>query len=259
VEAIPEADIRALADAQGTNKDGISGRTNEVWSESKKSVQLGRFGWKAGQATILDQSASAAAGDIGLSNPLAPHPAGDCTETQTACLSAPNGNSERLGGFELSAELLDLVTFYSQNLAVPARREASDATVLKGKALFHSAGCATCHQPSFTTGTVEGQPHLSGQLIWPYGDFLLHDMGEGLADNRPEGDADGREWRTAPLWGVGLTQVVSGHTFLLHDGRARNVEEAILWHGGEAQNARDAYAALSAQERQALVKFVNSL
>jgi CxxC motif-containing protein (DUF1111 family) len=259
VEAIPEADIRALADAQDTNKDGISGRTNEVWSESKKSVQLGRFGWKAGQATILDQSAGAAAGDIGLSNPLGPNPAGDCTETQTACLSAPNGNSERLGGFELSAELLDLVTFYSQNLAVPARRGASDAKVLEGKALFHKAGCATCHQPSFTTGTVEGQRHLSGQLIWPYSDFLLHDMGEGLADNRPEGDADGREWRTAPLWGVGLTQVVSGHTFLLHDGRARNVEEAILWHGGEAQSARDAYAALSAQEREALVTFVNSL
>jgi CxxC motif-containing protein (DUF1111 family) len=113
--------------------------------------------------------------------------------------------------------------------------------------------------PSFTTGEAPEQPHLSHQLIWPYGDFLLHDMGEGLADGRPEGDADGREWRTAPLWGIGLTQVVSGHTFLLHDGRARNVEEAILWHGGEAQAARDGYAALPAEDREALVRFVNSL
>jgi CxxC motif-containing protein (DUF1111 family) len=259
VEAIPEADIRAKADPDDKNKDGISGRTNEVWSLSGNDVRLGRFGWKAGVATILDQSATAAAGDIGLSNPLAAHPAGDCTQAQAACLSAPNGNSERQGGFELSKDLLDLVTFYSQNLAVPARRAPGDADVLKGKALFHKSGCAACHQPSFTTGTAEGQPHLSGQLIWPYADFLLHDMGEGLADGRPEGEADGREWRTAPLWGVGLTQTVSGHSFLLHDGRARNVEEAILWHGGEAQAARDAYAALSADERAALLKFVNSL
>jgi CxxC motif-containing protein (DUF1111 family) len=142
---------------------------------------------------------------------------------------------------------------------VPARRGASDATVLKGKALFHASGCAACHTPSFMTGDAPGQPHLSRQKIWPYSDFLLHDMGEGLADGRPEGDADGREWRTAPLWGVGLTKTVSDHTFLLHDGRARNVEEAILWHGGEAQGARDAYAALSAEERAALVAFVNSL
>lgn len=259
VEAIPEADIRAAADPDDADKDGISGRVNEVWSLSQKTVLLGRFGWKAGKPTIADQSAAAAAGDIGLSNPLVPKPAGDCTAAQTRCLSAPNGNSERAGGFELSGELLDLVTFYAQNLAVPVRRGAGDETVLRGKALFHKAGCAACHRPSFTTGTVAGQPHLSHQLIWPYSDFLLHDMGEGLADGRPEGGADGREWRTAPLWGIGLTEVVSGHTFLLHDGRARNVEEAILWHGGEAQAARDAYAALSPAEREALLAFVNSL
>lgn len=259
VEAIPEADIRARADPDDADGDGISGRVNEVWSLSKQKVMLGRFGWKAGEPTIIDQSATAAAGDIGLSNPLVPLPSGDCTAAQAACLAAPNGNSERTGGFELPGELLDLVTFYAQNLAVPARRGASDAAVLKGKMLFHQAGCAACHTPSFTTGTAEGQPHLSNQRIWPYSDFLLHDMGEGLADGRPEGDADGREWRTAPLWGIGLTEVVSGHTFLLHDGRARNVEEAILWHGGEAQAARDAYAALSAEERAALVAFVNSL
>ena len=259
VEAIPEADIRANADPDDANKDGLSGRTNEVWSLSQNRVMLGRFGWKAGEPTILDQSATAAAGDIGLSNPLMPTPAGDCTGAQKACLDAPNGNSERSGGFELGRDLLDLVTFYSQNLAVPARRGASDPAVLEGKALFQASGCAGCHMPSFKTGKAEGQPHLSEQRIWPYSDFLLHDMGEGLADGRPEGAADGQEWRTAPLWGVGLTQIVSGHTFLLHDGRARNVEEAILWHGGEAQAARDAYAALSPEERAALLAFVNSL
>jgi CxxC motif-containing protein (DUF1111 family) len=259
VEAIPEADIRANADPDDADNDGISGRINEAWSMTHDKVMLGRFGWKAGQPTIHDQSASAAAGDVGLSNPLVPHASGDCTAAQTACLNAPNGNSERQGGVELSSDLLDLVTFYSQNLAVPARRSPDDATVLKGKALFHKAGCAACHQPSFTTGEAPGQPHLSKQLIWPYSDFLLHDMGDGLADGRPEGDANGHEWRTAPLWGIGLTQTVSEHTFLLHDGRARGVEEAILWHGGEAQAARDAYAALSAEDRAALVAFVNSL
>jgi len=259
VEAIPEDAIRANADPDDTNSDGISGRTNEVWSLSQNKVMLGRFGWKAGEPTIMDQSAAAAAGDIGLSNPLVPRPAGDCTLAQAACLAAPNGESEQQGGFELGKELLDLVVFYSENLAVPARRNPADATVIKGKALFNKSGCAGCHFPSFTTGEAPGQPHLSNQRIWPYSDFLLHDMGEGLADHRPEGLADGQEWRTAPLWGIGLTETVSAHTFFLHDGRARNVEEAILWHGGEAQSARDAYAALSADERAALLAFVNSL
>jgi CxxC motif-containing protein (DUF1111 family) len=259
LEAIPEAAIRANTDTGDADKDGISGRTNEVWSIEEGRVTLGRFGWKAGAPSIRQQGADAAAGDIGLSSPLAPRPAGDCTQVERACLAAPNGNSQSSGGYELGADLLDLVTFYAQNLAVPARRGPGRPEVLAGKAIFHDLGCAGCHKPSFTTGTVEGQPQLSNQLIWPYTDLLLHDMGEGLADGRPEGVADGREWRTAPLWGVGLTEVVSGHTFLLHDGRARNVEEAILWHGGEAQAARDRYTRLSKAERNALLAFVNSL
>ena len=259
IEAIPEAAIRANADPDDAGKDGISGRPNEVWSLADNRVTLGRFGWKAGNPTIRQQSADAAAGDIGLSNPLIPRASGDCTAAEQACLDAPNGNSERSGGFELGQELLDLVVFYAQNLAVPARRGHDTPAVLTGKNLFHAIGCVACHKPSFTTGEVEGQPQLSNQLIWPYTDLLLHDMGEGLADGRPEGEADGREWRTAPLWGIGLTEIVSGHTLLLHDGRARNVEEAILWHGGEAQAARDAYAGLPQAERDALLAFVNSL
>ena len=156
-------------------------------------------------------------------------------------------------------ELFDLVTFYSQNLAVPRRRDPDKPEVLKGKALFYAIGCARCHTPKFVTGDVPGQKHLSQQLIYPYTDMLLHDMGEGLADNRPDGAASGSEWRTAPLWGIGLTETVSGHTLFLHDGRARNATEAILWHGGEAQSARDAFVELPKEDRDRLLAFVNSL
>lgn len=258
LEAIPEAQIRAHADPDDKDGDGISGRTNEVWSMEQNRVMLGRFGWKAGMPSIAAQSAGAFAGDMGLSTPLVRSASGDCTAAQTACMNAPNGNSKK-DGVEVLPKLFDLVVFYAQNLAVPPRRNFTDAAVQRGKTLFYGLGCQSCHAPSFTTGTVEGQPHLSNQKIWPYTDLLLHDMGEGLADSRPEGMADGREWRTAPLWGIGLTQTVSGHTLFLHDGRARSIEEAILWHGGEAQASRDGYAALSKEEREALDSFVNSL
>lgn len=259
LQAIPEAAIRAHADPDDANKDGISGRASEVWSSEKNAVTLGRFGWKAGAASIREQSAGAAAGDMGLSNPLHPEPSGECTPQQTVCINAPNGNSEASGGFELGEDLLSLIVFYSENLAVPRRRDPEAADVLLGKGIFKSAGCAQCHTPSFKTGVVEGQPHLSDQTIWPYTDLLLHDMGEGLADHRPEGVASGTEWRTSPLWGIGLTELVNGHTLFLHDGRARNLEEAILWHGGEAEASRKAYMALPKSERDALLKFVASL
>lgn len=259
IEAVPEDQIRANSDPGDVDGDGISGRTNEVWSMQDDKVMLGRFGWKAGMPSIRQQSASAFAGDMGLSTPLVRTPAGDCTSAQTFCLEAPNGATERDGSVEVGSKLFDHVVFYAQNLAVPPRRNARDPTVQRGKELFYQLGCQSCHLPSFTTGTVEGQPHLSNQKIWPYTDLLLHDMGEGLADNRPEGMADGREWRTPPLWGIGLTETVSGHTFFLHDGRARSIQEAILWHGGEAQASRDRYAALSKAERDALHTFVNSL
>ena len=259
LEAVPEDQILEREDPDDKDGDGISGRANRVWSLEQDRVMLGRFGLKAGNPTILQQSAEAFAGDIGISNPLVRQASGDCTARQQRCLKAPNGDTEAHGGLELSQELLDLTVFYSQNLAVPRRRAHDDPVILAGKALFYGIGCAACHRPKLYTGKVEGQPHLSNQLIWPYTDMLLHDMGEALADGRPEGDAEGREWRTAPLWGVGLTEVVSGHRFLLHDGRARGVKEAILWHGGEAQTARDAFAALSKAERDKLIAFVNSL
>ncbi|MGD9783482.1 MAG: di-heme oxidoredictase family protein [Hyphomicrobiaceae bacterium] len=259
IEAVPEAMINEAADPDDRNSDGVSGRASAVWSREHGRIMLGRFGWKAGNPSIRQQSADAFNGDMGLSNVLFPSSSGDCTDAQAECRTAPNGNSPKPDDPEVSEQLLDLVTFYAQNLAVPMRRNADAPEVMHGRSIFHGIGCSSCHRPSLRTGDVPGQLHLSNQTIWPYTDVLLHDMGDGLADNRPEGTATGSEWRTAPLWGIGLTQTVSGHTFLLHDGRARNVAEAILWHGGEAQRARDAYAALTREERDALVAFVNSL
>ncbi|MEM7616707.1 MAG: di-heme oxidoredictase family protein, partial [Pseudomonadota bacterium] len=238
LEAIPAADILAGADPEDADGDGISGRPNVVWSTVHDQPMLGRFGLKAGAPTVLEQSAGAFAGDIGISSPVKPAAAGECTPAQTVCLGAIHGDGDDRGT-EIDAEGLDLVTFYSQNLGVPARRKVGDPQVLRGKAVFHETGCASCHTPSFVTHRLEDQPEQSFQLIWPYTDMLLHDMGPGLADNRPEARATGQEWRTPPLWGIGLTEQVSGHTFFLHDGRARSILEAVLWHGGEAQSQRD--------------------
>ena len=259
LEAVPEEQILALASSEAAKNDGISGKPNQVWSREHQKLMLGRFGWKAGIPTIAQQAAEAFNGDIGIASTMIPFPSGDCTEKEPDCLNAPNGNSPSYQNVEVGDELFKLVAFYSQNLAAPSRREPDDAEVLKGKEIFYKIGCASCHNPKFVTGEAPGQPHLSHQLIWPYTDMLLHDMGEGLADNRPEGAATGREWRTPPLWGVGLTQTVSGHTLFLHDGRARNVTEAILWHGGQAEAARNRFAELSKADRSALLAFVNSL
>jgi CxxC motif-containing protein (DUF1111 family) len=166
---------------------------------------------------------------------------------------------ERLGPVEAPDPVLSLVTFYSENLAVPARRNIDDPTVLKGKEMFYSAGCTACLTPKFVTRRDAGNKAHAFQLIWPYSDFLLHDMGEGLADGQQVGVANGQEWRTQPLWGIGLTKTVNNHTFFLHDGRARNLTEAILWHGGEAEAARSAFAAMGKEDRTALLTFLESL
>ena len=259
LEAIPEDQILMAADPDDRDGDGISGRPNRVWSSEHGKLMLGRFGLKAGAPSVLEQSAGAFEGDIGISNPLARRSSGDCTANQPRCLKAPNGNTKRDGNLEASDKFLDLVTFYSRHLAVPRRRDHDKPEILEGKRLFNQIGCVACHRPKFVTGPAAGGKNLEGQLIWPYTDLLLHDMGEGLADGRPEGRASGREWRTAPLWGIGLTPIVNGHSFYLHDGRARNLTEAVLWHGGEAQSARDAFVALEKSDRDKLIAFVNSL
>ncbi|WP_204115571.1 di-heme oxidoredictase family protein [Shimia biformata] len=258
LEAIPAADILAQADPEDSDGDGISGRANIVWSEEFQRPMLGRFGHKAGMPSIHEQSAAAFAGDIGISSPLFPDPWGDCTARQTRCREMPHGDQD-VRGAEIDQTGMDLVTFYSRNLAVPARRDVDDATVLRGKQMFYETGCPTCHVPKFVTHRLADQPEQSFQLIWPYSDLLLHDMGDGLADSRPEAVANGREWRTAPLWGIGLTQQVNGHSFFLHDGRARSLLEAVLWHGGEAEPQRDKVISMSATDRAALIAFLESL
>ncbi|QLF92323.1 c-type cytochrome [Pseudomonas sp. ABC1] len=252
LEAIPEAAILANADPDDANGDGISGRPNWVHDHHSGATVLGRFGWKAGQSSLRQQNADAFFNDMGLSTHL--FSGSSCTERQTTCLAMPDGGSP-----EVSDNILDLVTFYTRNLGVPARRDVDAPQVLAGKRLFHQAGCASCHIPTFTTAADAAEPELANQVIRPYTDLLLHDMGEGLADNRPEFMASGREWRTPPLWGIGLTQRVSGHTRFLHDGRARNLLEAILWHAGEAERARQTVLTFDQDQRQALLAFLESL
>ncbi|QCO57651.1 c-type cytochrome (plasmid) [Pseudorhodobacter turbinis] len=260
LEAISVADILAKVDADDADEDGISGRVAIVPSAAFGVPVLGRFGYKGGTGTVMDQSAAAFSGDMGLSTPLHPDPWGDCTKAQADCIAAPHGQEpENREGLEVDTLSLDLVTFYSRNLGVPERRDVSDPTVLRGKEVFYSLNCTSCHTPKYVTHRLTDQPEQSFQLIWPYTDLLLHDMGEGLADNRPEGRATGTEWKTPPLWGIGLTQQVSGHNQFLHDGRARNLLEAILWHGGEAKGARDGVVSLDTSDRDALIAFLESL
>ena len=254
LEAIPEAAI--LANAKDDNASGVSGRPNWVWDDAQQKTVLGRFGWKAGQPNLNQQNVHAFSGDMGLTTSLRPFD--DCTRSQTACLEAPNGNGPD-GEPEVSDNILRLVEFYTRNLAVPARRDVGAPEVLAGKNLFYNAWCVACHTPTFTTAPDAAEPELANQVIHPYSDLLLHDMGEGLADHRTEFAASGREWRTPPLWGIGLTQNVSGHTQFLHDGRARNLLEAVLWHGGEAEEAKDQVLKMKKADRDALVKFVESL
>lgn len=252
LEAITEQDILANEDPEDLNDDGIRGRANRVWSHEAQALAVGRFGWKAGQPSLRQQNADAFFNDMGLSTPLLTGTA--CTEQQVDCLAAPHG-----GEPEVNANIEAQVLFYSRNLAVPARRNADNPEVLKGKQLFHQANCQSCHTQRFVTGKDAAEPELAEQVIFPYTDLLLHDMGEGLADKRPEFQAGGRDWRTPPLWGIGLTEAVSGHTQFLHDGRARNLLEAVLWHSGEAESAKQQVLQFSQPERQALLAFLNSL
>jgi CxxC motif-containing protein (DUF1111 family) len=256
LEAIPEEAILANADAQAKEKNGIAGRPNRVWDDAQQTTVLGRFGWKAGQPNLNQQNVHAFSGDMGLTTSL--RPIDDCTDAQTACKTAPNGNGPD-GEPEVSDNILRLVLFYSRNLAVPARRDVNAPQVLAGKTLFYQAGCQSCHTPKYTTAANAAEPELANQVIRPYSDLLLHDMGDGLADNRTEFQASGRDWRTPPLWGIGLTAAVSGHTQFLHDGRARNLLEAVLWHGGEATAAQQQVLSFNAEQRAALLAFLNSL
>lgn len=252
LEAIPAADIIAGADPDDADGDGISGRVQWVPEPRTGELAVGRFGWKGDQPTLEGQTAGALHGDMGLTSSLARGPV--CSEAQAACAASPDG-----GDPEVSDLIFTRMVQYLQFLSVPARASWDAPEVRRGKAVFMRLGCASCHTPEHRTADDAVSPALAGQRIFPYTDLLLHDMGEGLADDRPVFQASGREWKTPPLWGVGRIPKVNGHDRLLHDGRARGVAEAILWHGGEAQAARDGFVALSADERAALLTFVESL
>jgi CxxC motif-containing protein (DUF1111 family) len=252
LEAVPAAAVRAMTDPDDSDGDGISGRANLVWDASLRAPVLGRFGWKANAPNLYQQNASAAIGDIGLTNALAPQQ--NCPQAQTACAAAVPGGSP-----ELSDVFLDKLTLYTRSLAVPLRRDPDGLEVRRGEELFASSGCSACHRPTLATDDTAAVPWLADQTFHPFTDLLLHDMGPGLADHRPDFLASGSEWRTAPLWGLGLQRVVVGHELLLHDGRARGAAEAILWHGGEGERAREAFRTMPEPDREALLAFLRSL
>lgn len=249
LEAIPESAILANADPNDANGDGIKGRANYVWDVVTQSKQLGRFGWKANTASVLAQVATAFNQDMGLTSNILP-------------VESSYGQSQYDGLHddpEIADTLLNAVKFYAQTLAVPARRRTTDASVKRGEQLFISAKCNSCHQPTFTTGVDVTKPYLSNQHIHPYTDMLVHDMGPGLADNRPDYLAGGQDWRTAPLWGIGLYETINKPGYYLHDGRARSLIEAIMWHGGEARASVSYFSHLSKADRDAIQDFLKSL
>ena len=253
LEAVPPQVLEQWADPDDRNGDGISGRPNRVWDRAGERYQIGRFGWKAGQPNLRQQIASALLHDIGITSSLFPEEA--LTPHQRRALPPiPSG-----GNPEISERILDRLVVYQQTLAPPPRRDVGHPIVTKGEDLFHEAHCARCHRPQLMTGAHPTVNALSHQTFQPYTDLLLHDLGEPLADHRPEGKANGREWRTPPLWGLGLTRAVSGEEAYLHDGRARSVEEALLWHRGEAEPARATFLKMKAADRAALLRFLRSL
>lgn len=249
LEAIDESQLAELEDPDDVDGDGISGRLNRVWARQPAQVAIGRFGWKAEQPSLRQQVASALSADLGVTSQL--YPASDCTEAESDCSDAARP--------ELAERILDRIESYLRLLAVPQRRAAGDAAVQQGGLLFSRTGCDGCHVPRQVTSAHAALPELESQIIWPYTDLLLHDLGPGLADARPSFLAAGSEWRTPPLWGLGLYRTVSGHERLLHDGRADGVAEAVLWHDGEASASRVAFTELSADERAQLIEFVESL
>lgn len=251
LEAVPDETILGFADANDSNGDGISGRPNYVYDVEINSQKMGRFGWKANQPTVKQQVAAAFLNDMGITSYTFPD---EYCPPGVDCGAIPNGGTP-----EITNVSFDRVVLYSRALAVPIRRNHEDKAVLRGKKLFNDINCAACHKPKMQTGSSYFISGYANQTIRPYTDLLLHDMGPELADNATDFLATGTEWRTPPLWGIGLVQTVNGHTNFLHDGRARNLTEAILWHGGEAQTAKEKFKKLSAGEREDLLKFLNSL
>ena len=250
LEAVPEETILAIAREQRAKN--FNGRPNRVWDAVNRRMALGRFGWKANVPNLKQQIAAAALGDMGVNSRL--YPQQNCPPVQTVCAKLLPGNVPEIIDHEI-----DTLEIWLQALAVPARRDVNDTSVRRGAELFGTVQCATCHVPELRTGKFPKLPQLADQVFHAYTDLLLHDMGADLADGRPDFAAGPRDWRTPALWGLGLSQTVSGSTAMLHDGRARTVAEAILWHGGEAEKSRERFRSMTKEDREALVLFVESI
>jgi CxxC motif-containing protein (DUF1111 family) len=248
LEAVADADLEALADPGDRDGDSISGRVHRIASTGR----IGRFGWKASQPSLEGQVRAALSEDVGITSDAFPEES--LSPAQRIVIDAPSGGQPEIDAFKV-----ERIAHYCRVLAVPAQRGAGEPLVERGRELFSMVGCAACHVPELRTAKASPVQALRGATFHPYTDLLLHDMGEDLADHRRDGDADGREWRTPPLWGIGLVGTVNGHTQFLHDGRARNLQEAVLWHGGEAQRSRDAFVAMPQSDRRALIAFLESL
>ncbi len=249
LESIPENDIINYSDEFDNDGDGISGKVNYVYDFESGITTIGRFGWKANQPHLNQQTSGAFNGDMGITSPMFQS---ESCEGQIQHDGLPDDP-------EIDLHFIEVTSFYTKTLAVPAPRNLEDENVMLGKQLFFEIGCESCHKQKWQTSILAEVPELANQTIYPYSDMLLHDMGEGLADNRPDFLASGSEWKTRPLWGIGLTQVANGHTNFLHDARARNLFEAIMWHGGEAESSKLQFSSLSSTERNALISFLEAL
>lgn len=252
-DALSDATILAYADPDDADGDGISGKPNYVWDYFKKQTVIGRIGWKSNVASVSNQVAHALLGDIGITSSVLPDENLWGIEKQMYD-TLPNGGSP-----EISDTTISKIIFYTSALALPPRRDVKSQDVLYGKLLFTNIGCGKCHVPTSITSTHPIVSQLSNQTVHIYSDLLLHDMGDALGDGRPDGQATGNEWRTAPLWGLSYIKTVNKHTFLLHDGRARNAEEAILWHSGEAAEVKSKFVNLSKTDRDKILKFLDTL
>lgn len=269
LEAVPESTILALADPTDANGDGVRGRANLVTDPETGELRLGRFGWKASKASLRHQVGEALVNDMGVTSPV--YPRRECQRGAADCRTAA-------GATHVSERELQRLSHYLALIGVPAQRslrsgypagirvspehDVQPDQIARGRTLFAASQCVACHTPQLRTGNTHPFEELRGQTIRPYTNLLLHDMGPGLADNVKEGVAEGRYWRTAPLWGLGSLPAVQGgeaNVRYLHDGRARTLNEAILWHDGEAATSRQRFEALSRDDRQALLAFLKSL
>ena len=250
LEAVSDKDILKLAEMQKTK--GLNGRPNYVRDDIRQQTSMGRFGWKANQPSVRQQIAAAFSSDMGINSAL--YPETQCTAVQKECLEAIRHDKP-----ELRPELWEAITTWAMSLDAPVQRDKDKPEVKRGEQLFVDSGCAACHVPELKTSQFDALPQLANRKIRPFTDLLLHDMGPDLADGRPDYKAGAADWRTAPLWGIGLSRQVSASTSFLHDGRARNLQEAIVWHGGEAKPARDKFTTMPKAQRSDLLAFLESL